>query len=146
MKFDVATLKTKTDEAIEGVFKRRAATRDAAQEKLAKISPLSPVEIKDWEAWAEDLLAVVRGGATPSEEFLTRGRPKTLDDKAGSQWSLRNLQQDAKRKVDTTTVPGRLKRFKGFLEMCNSDEVSTNELKTHGFHNLESMFDPANYN
>jgi len=145
MKFDVAMLKQRTDETIQAVFADRSREHNSAVEKLEKYSAAGEQEAQLWKAWAQRIAEIASDGKTPTDSDLGTGRPKTLEEKAGHAYTLRDRRNKAGRTPDVTTVPGKLQRFKNLLEMSESTEISTNELKTHGFVNFESLFNPANY-
>lgn len=147
MKFDVDMLKQRAEETIQKIFEIRGQDKNAAQDKLEKLRTLSPGEAGNWISWLHDLEKIVEQGH-PITDFdlqIDRGRPKTLEEKAGGAYHLRQLRNQSIEPVNLTDPPARLQRFIDFLSMTKSTEISSNELKTHGFAGLESMFNPNNY-
>jgi len=146
MKFNVDTLKKQVGETIQEVFNNRGRKHQEAKDRLKGIELLTPEEAAAWREYLTKLREDIdKHGKTPTLNRIETDKPKSLEGKAGGHYELRRMRQDAKAEPDLTTVPGKLSRFMKFLELSTSEEISSNELKTHGFPNLENLLNSGNY-
>ena len=146
MKFNVEALKKQVNETIQEVFNNRGRKSQEAKDRLKEIEFLTSEEAAAWREYLTRLREDIdKHGKTPTYDSLAKGQPESAENKAGSSWELQRLIRDSKVEPDLTTVPGRLSRFLKFLELSTSEEISSNELKTHGFPNLENLLNPGNF-
>ena len=144
MKFDIQDLKTQAQATIDQVITNRSKAKDEA---IARIKELE-LEVRGysiaWDTYIRSLRGVVAEGGVFYDHHVAK-HPKTVEDLMGGAWHLRDLECTASRGV-RTEPPARLVRFLKFLEMAKEQtELSTNELKTHGWHNLQELLNPGSY-
>lgn len=144
MKFDVEQLKNQINQTILEVLEKRRRAPEEAARKIREAQKMTEEKYDKWEAWIRKVQDTVSASLEVPGHELMSSCPPSWQGALGGTYQARELQK-ASEKSPSTEVPKRLERFLKFLEMASAESVSTNELKTHGFANLDDILNSRNY-